>query len=67
VVVALHDTGAQEHRFELRPNNSLTVKGAIAFYAAISTLTLCIAGGFAYAGLWVVLPFAGTLKTALAW
>jgi len=52
------------HLFEIRPNCSLTSRQAGVFYLSIVLVTLTIALGFAAAGYWPVLPFAG-LELAL--
>jgi uncharacterized membrane protein len=36
-------------------------------FVALATVSLAIAGGFALAGAWPVLPFAGIELAALAW
>jgi len=53
------------HRFELRPNCSLTRRTATLFFLGISTVSLGIAGSFAAAGYWPILPFAGLELAAL--
>jgi uncharacterized membrane protein len=59
------------HRFELIPNCSLTTAKAVVFYLGIATVSLTVAVGFALAGYWPVLPFAGlellALGLALRW
>jgi uncharacterized membrane protein len=47
------------HVFELSPNCSLTIRSAALFYVSILTASLTIAGAFAMAGFWPILPFAG--------
>lgn len=54
------------HLFELSPNCSLTPGTASLFYLSILTVSLSIAGAFAAAGFWPVLPFAGLELLALA-
>ncbi len=44
---------------EIRPNRSLSARGAWWFFAGLATLCLAVALVFASLGLWVVLPFAG--------
>ena len=44
---------------EIRPNRSLTRRGATWFFASLATVCLSIAIAFASLGFWVVLPFAG--------
>jgi uncharacterized membrane protein len=46
-------------RIEIKPNQSLTRRGAIWFFVGMSIICLGIAGAFASLGLWPVLPFAG--------
>lgn len=59
------------HRFELAPNCSLTTASALVFYLGIVTVSLTVAVGFAIAGYWPILPFAGlellALGAALRW
>ena len=59
------------HRFELTPNCSLTKGSALVFYLGIVTVSLTVAVGFALAGYWPILPFAGlellALGAALRW
>jgi uncharacterized membrane protein len=59
------------HRFELTPNCSLTTRSALIFYLGIVAVSLTVAGGFAFAGYWPILPFAGlellALGAALRW
>lgn len=50
---------ATVHRFELRPNSSLSPRAAAFFYLSITTVSLGLAGGFAWHGYWPILPFAG--------
>lgn len=53
------------HLFELRPNCSLTRRTATIFFLSIATVSLGIAGIFAAAGYWPILPFAGLELAAL--
>jgi uncharacterized membrane protein len=53
------------HQFELRPNRSLTLRLAAVFYVSIVATSIVIAGGFAAAGYWPVLLFAGLELVAL--
>ncbi len=53
------------HLFELRPNCSLTRRTATIFFLCIATVSLGIAGSFAAAGYWPILPFAGLELAAL--
>jgi uncharacterized membrane protein len=54
-------------RIELLPNCSLTVRGAVFFFATIAAASLTFAIYFAAQGLWPVLPFAGIELAALGW
>ena len=53
-------------RFVVTPNRSLSWKGNQIFLASLAILSFGIAGAFAAAGFWVVLPFAGLEMLALA-
>ena len=59
------------HSFELRPNCSLTPRTATLFFLGTLVISLGIAGSFAAAGYWPILPFAGlemlALGLALRW
>ena len=46
-------------RFVVQPNQSLTWREMKIFYGCIVAVSLTIAVGFSFAGLWPVLPFAG--------
>lgn len=50
---------------QIKPNHSLTRRGAIWFFVGISTICLSIAIACASLGLWPVLPFAGAELTVL--
>jgi len=56
-----------EHRIELRPNCSLSPRGARLFVLSLAATTFGIAGFFAWQGYWPVLPFAGFEIGLLAW
>lgn len=55
----------------LKRNCSISPKGMICMFALLASVTLSIATGFALAGAWLVLPFAGlevvALVLAFAW
>jgi uncharacterized membrane protein len=59
------DAGRSNCRFVIRPNRSLSDRGALVFYSGISAVTLLVAAWFVSLGLWVVLPFAGLELLAL--
>ena len=54
-----------QHRFVLRPNRSLSWRGALIFFFSLLLLSACIAGGLTVLGFWLVLPFAGLEMLAL--
>jgi len=49
----------------IRPNQSLTWRGTLIFYLAVSVTALVIAVMFAVKGAWLILPFAGLEILAL--
>ncbi len=56
---------SQEFSLLLKRNCSISPKGMILVFAVLSVATLGIATGFALAGAWLVLPFAGLEVAAL--
>lgn len=50
-----------------KPNNSLSPKGFVWLFAGVFTITMTITAGFALAGAWLVLPFAGLEVLVLAY
>ena len=50
----------------LKSNQSLSWRMNMQVFAALAIFSMIIAGGFALAGAWVVLPFAGVELTCLA-
>lgn len=50
----------------LKRNCSISPKGMILVFASLAMATLAIASGFALAGAWLILPFAGLEVAALA-
>ncbi len=58
--------GAAEFAFVSRRNNSLIPERFCLVVGALAVLSLAIAGGFAVAGAWLILPFAGLELAALA-
>jgi len=56
---------SQEFSLLLKRNCSISPKGMILVFAVLSLVTLGIATGFALAGAWLVLPFAGLEVAAL--
>ena len=55
----------QNRCFVLRPNQSLTWRESQVFFAVTALVSLTVATGFAVAGFWPVLPFAGVELLAL--
>lgn len=51
----------------VRPNQSLSWRGNVVFFAMIGTVAMSVAGGFAWLGFWPILPFAGLELAALGW
>jgi uncharacterized membrane protein len=54
-------------RIEIRPNCSLSVRGAQVFFALACLAPLGIAGYWTWRGFWPVLPFAGAELALLGW
>lgn len=52
---------------EIRPNCSLTVRGARLFFASACVLPFGMGGFLALKGFWPILPFAGLEMALLAW
>ena len=53
------DTQAEQSRFVVRPNCSMSWRENQILVASLAIISFGIAGGFAVQGLWVILPFAG--------
>ena len=58
---------AEPLRIEICPNCSLSVRGALAFFAGLCGVSFGIAGILALQGFWPVLPFAGLEMALLGW
>lgn len=56
---------AQQPVFVIQPNSSLSWRGNLVFLAFMAAVCLGLALGFAWVGLWLILPFAGLEITAL--
>ncbi|MGH8132983.1 MAG: DUF2244 domain-containing protein [Steroidobacteraceae bacterium] len=54
-------------RIEIRPNCSLSVRGAGLFFLSACIVPLGIGGFLALKGFWPILPFAGAELVLLAW
>jgi uncharacterized membrane protein len=52
---------------EIRPNCSLTVRGARLFFASACVMPFGMGGFLALKGFWPILPFAGLEMALLAW
>jgi uncharacterized membrane protein len=59
--------GTPPLRIEIRPNCSLTVRGAQVFFALACIAPVAIAGYLTWRGFWPVLPFAGAELALLGW
>ena len=56
-----------QQRIDIAPNCSLSVHGAVFFFASLCIVSFAIAGIMAALGFWPVLPFAGLEMAALGW
>lgn len=65
MVAAYCDPGSANCQLVVRPNCSLSWRGTVTFYLGMCLVSLTIAGLFAAAGAWLVLPFAGIELLAL--
>ncbi len=65
MVSATCDQDRENCSFVIRPNRSLSWTAAKRFYLGIVLVSLVIALGFAFLGLWPILPFAGLELVAL--
>jgi uncharacterized membrane protein len=54
-------------RIDIRPNCSLSVRGALLFFGSLCFVSFSIAGVLAWRGFWPVLPFAGLEMAGLGW
>ena len=61
--LAMHDTT----RIELRPNCSLSPRGARLFMLSVAVASLSVALPISLLGYWLVLPFAGLEIALVAW
>jgi len=59
VIELVFDSSGQDCHWVIRPNQSLTWRGALQAYAVIAICCLGIGITFALHGFWPVLPFAG--------
>ena len=61
------DVAAASQRIEISPNCSLTVRGAVGFFAGLCFVSFFVAGLMALKGFWPILPFAGLEMLLLGW
>jgi uncharacterized membrane protein len=61
------DVAAASQRIEISPKCSLSVRGAVGFFAALCFVSFSIAGLMAVKGFWPILPFAGMEMVLLGW
>lgn len=54
-------------RIEIRPNCSLSVRGARVFFAGVCVVPFGMGGVLAWKGFWPILPFAGLEMALLGW
>jgi uncharacterized membrane protein len=54
-------------RIEISPNCSLSVRGAVGFFAGLCLVCLTIGGIMAVQGFWPILPFSGLEMLLLGW
>ena len=54
-------------RIEISPNCSLSVRGALGFFAGLCCVSLSIGGLMAARGFWPILPFFGLEMLLLGW
>lgn len=54
-------------RLEIRPNCSLSVRGARLFFASACVVPFGMGGVLAWKGFWPILPFAGLEMALLGW
>lgn len=66
MVAAQCDANLAECYVLIRPNCSLTWRGSVLVFCGIFSISMTIALGFLWQGLWLVLPFAGLEMLALA-
>jgi len=59
MMLADYPQDQSDHILVIRPNRSLTWRGTMIFYIAVSTVALVVAVMFAMKGAWLILPFAG--------
>jgi uncharacterized membrane protein len=58
---------AGPQRIEISPNCSLSVRGAIFFFATLCVVSFGVAGVITLLGYWPVLPFAGLEMAGVGW
>lgn len=56
-----------DFKITVRPNNSLSVVNTMKLVCALAAISISVGVGFALAGAWMVLPFAGLEIAAIAY
>lgn len=56
-----------DFKVTVRPNNSLSAASTIKLVCALAAISMTVGIGFALAGAWLVLPFAGLEVVAIAY
>lgn len=56
-----------DFKITVKPNNSFSVKSTIRLVVGLATISMLVGVGFALAGAWLVLPFAGLEIIAIAY
>jgi uncharacterized membrane protein len=65
--VASYPVDAAAQRIEISPNCSLSVRGAVGFFAGLCFVSFAIGGLMAARGFWPILPFCGLEMVLLGW
>jgi uncharacterized membrane protein len=67
--VSYHRNAVEDEplRIEIRPNCSLSVRGARVFFASACMVPFGMGGVLAWKGFWPILPFAGLEMALLGW
>ena len=66
-ITSVGSTEAADLAVLTRPNCSLSETGRLLFFCVMSLLSLAVAVSFAFAGAWLVFPFAGLEVFGLGW
>lgn len=65
--VASYPVDVAAQRIEISPNCSLSVRGAMGFFAGLCCVSFAIGGLMAARGFWPILPFCGLEMVLLGW